>query len=327
VRLFGRKRGETGDFTRIFYTTDLHGSDTCFAKFLNGAEVYSADVLILGGDVAGKMMVPIVRRNGHWEVEVFGQLRTAETEDELAVLERILRTNGFYPHRTTPDEVADLQGDQSRVEDVFLDLMKETMARWMEMADRKLSGSPVRCYVNLGNDDPPELSPIIEQAEHVIYPDEQVLDIDDHHQMASCGYANMTPWRCARDLPEEELATRLESVISKVRDLDRAIVNFHAPPFDSTLDLAPELTKDLKPVTVGGQPNMIPVGSRAVRESIEGHQPLLGLHGHIHEARGAVNIGRTLCINPGSEYSEGVVHGVLINLRRGEILSHQFVSG
>jgi uncharacterized protein len=325
--LFRRRREESRDFTRIFYTTDLHGSDTCFAKFLNGADVYSADVLVLGGDVAGKMMVPVIRRDGRWEVEVFGRLRTAETEEELDVLERILRTNGFYPHRTTPDEVSDLQGDQGRVEEVFLDLMKETMARWMEMADRKLAGKPVRCYVNLGNDDPPDLAPIIDQAEHVIYPDGQVVEIDDHHHMASCGYANMTPWKCARDLPEEELSGRLEEVVSKVRDTDRCIFNFHAPPYDSTLDLAPELTEDLKPVMVGGQPNMVPVGSRAVRDSIERHQPLLGLHGHIHESRGAVNIGKTMCINPGSEYSEGLVRGVLINLRQGRILSHQFVSG
>lgn len=325
--MFGRRRGGSENFTRIFYTTDLHGSDTCFAKFLNGAEVYSADVLILGGDVAGKMMVPVIRREGRWEVEVFGQVRTAETEEELVILERILRTNGFYPHRTTPEEVVDLREDQSRVGEVFLERMKESMARWMEMADRKLAGKPVRCYVNLGNDDPPELAPIIEQAEHVIYPDERVLEIDDDHELASCGYANMTPWNCARDLPDEELAKRLDNVISKVRHPDRCIFNFHAPPYDSTLDLAPELTEDLEPVTVAGQPKLVPVGSRAVRESIERHQPLLGLHGHIHESRGTVNIGRTLCINPGSDYSEGVVRGVLINVRKGAIISHQFVSG
>lgn len=327
MRLFRRGRGEDPDFTRIFYTTDLHGSDTCFAKFLNAADRYGAHVLVLGGDVAGKMLVPVVRTNGRWEAQVFGQVRVAETKGELAEIEKVLRTNGFYPYRTTPEEVEELSADRARLDRVFLEVMKESMARWMDIADRKLTGSGVRCYVNLGNDDPDDLRPIIEQAEQVVYPDEQVIDIDDEHQMASCGYANMTPWKCPRDLSEDELARKLEAVAAKVHNPDRAIFNFHAPPYDSTLDLAPEVDEDLEPVLVGGQPKMVPVGSRSVRDAIERHQPLLSLHGHIHESRGAVRIGRTLSINPGSEYSEGVVRGVLINLRAGKILSYQFVSG
>lgn len=327
MRLRRRGPDRDRDFTRVFYTTDVHGSDACFAKFLNAADRYRADVLVLGGDVAGKMLVPVVRVDGRWKAEVFGEVRTAETERELADVERVLRTNGFYPYRTTPEEVESLRQDPARLERTFLEAMKESMARWMEMADRKLAGTGVRCYVNLGNDDPEELRPVIEAAEHVVYPDEKVVDLDGEHQMASCGYANMTPWKCPRDLSEDELAGKLEAVAAQVRDVDRCIFNFHAPPYDSTLDLAPEVTEDLKPVLVGGQPKMVPVGSRAVREAIERHQPLLALHGHIHESRGAVRIGRTLCINPGSEYSEGVVRGVLINLRDGRILSHQFVTG
>ena len=49
---------------------------------------------------------------------------------------------------------------------------------------------------------------------------------------------------------------------------------------------------------------MIHAGSTAVRASIEKHQPLVGLHGHIHESKGFVTLGRTLCLNPGSEYGK-----------------------
>ena len=72
---------------------------------------------------------------------------------------------------------------------------------------------------------------------------------------------------------------------------------------------------------------MMPVGSRAVREFIEQHQPIVSLHGHIHESRGAVRIGRTVAINPGSTYGEGVLDGAIIDIEDGEVVSHQLVSG
>lgn len=322
-----RRRTEGRDFTRLFFTSDIHGSDACFSKFLNAADAYKANVLVLGGDLTGKVMVPVVRRDGRWEAEVFGQTRTAEGDDELQDIERLLRRNGFYPYRTTPDQVEELGRDKVRMEAVFKDLMRESISRWMEMAEDKLAGRDVRCLVNLGNDDHEDLKEIIEASEVVTYPDGRVLEIDDEHSMASLGYSNMTPWRCPRDVPDEELARKIEAVASEVPDMSRCVFNFHVPPYDSSLDLAPELTDDLRPKLVGGQPKMAPIGSRAVREALERYQPLAALHGHVHESRGAIHIGRTLCVNPGSEYSEGIIRGVLLNLRGGEVRSHQFVSG
>jgi Icc-related predicted phosphoesterase len=322
-----RRRGEGRRFTRLFFTSDLHGSDACFMKFLNAADAYRATVLVLGGDITGKVMVPVVRRDGRWEAEVFGERRTAETDDELADIERLLRRNGFYPYRTTSEELEELERDKSRMQDVFLGLMRESISRWMEMAEDKLGGRDIRCFVNLGNDDQEELKELIEASDVVTYPDGKVVEIDDDHSMASLGYSNMTPWRCPRDVPDEELARKIEALAPGVPDMSRCIFNFHVPPYDSNLDLAPELTDELKPLLAGGQPKMAPIGSRAVRQALERYQPLAALHGHVHESRGTVEIGRTLCINPGSEYSEGLVRGVLLNIRSGEILSHQFVSG
>ena len=76
-----------------------------------------------------------------------------------------------------------------------------------------------------------------------------------------------------------------------------------------------------------GRAVMVPVGSTAVRSVIERHQPLLGLHGHIHEARGAKTIGRTVCLNPGSSYNTGRIDGALIYLEDDRVKRFQFVSG
>jgi hypothetical protein len=72
---------------------------------------------------------------------------------------------------------------------------------------------------------------------------------------------------------------------------------------------------------------MISVGSKAVRAAIEKYQPLVGLHGHIHESRSAQKIGRTTCINPGSEYGEGILRGCLVTFAEGVIEGFQMTSG
>jgi Icc-related predicted phosphoesterase len=83
----------------------------------------------------------------------------------------------------------------------------------------------------------------------------------------------------------------------------------------------------LKIVAQGGQIVLKPAGSTAVRKFIEQVQPLVALHGHIHESAGHVRIGRTLCINAGSEYTEGIVKAALINLEDGKVKGHMLISG
>ena len=97
----------------------------------------------------------------------------------------------------------------------------------------------------------------------------------------------------------------------------------HAPPYGSGIDAAPALAKNFK-LKKG---ETMPVGSTAVRDFIERSQPLLGLHGHVHEGRGTATIGRTLCINPGSEYTEGILNGTIVELDDGRVVSHQLVAG
>src|SRR6266568_2674048 len=73
--------------TTIFFATDIHGSERCFIKFINAAKFYQADVLILGGDITGKAMVPIVRQaNGasiRYRATFLGQTPVLESEEAV----------------------------------------------------------------------------------------------------------------------------------------------------------------------------------------------------------------------------------------------------
>jgi Icc-related predicted phosphoesterase len=314
-------------FTRIFFATDIHGSEPCFLKFLKASEFYKADILVMGGDITGKQIIGIEKRPDAYYSYMFGQEWTAHTPEELAEMERQIRSNGFYPCVVSPEEMKELESDPAKVDALFSKVMCETVERWMHLAEERFRGSPVKCFISPGNDDHFALDKILSASDVVIFPEGRVVDLDGVHTMVSCGYTNMTPWHCPRDVEEDELRVRLQKMLDQVEDPSHCVFNFHAPPFNSTLDEAPQLDADLRPVMIGGSENIIPVGSLAVREMIEKYQPLIALHGHIHECRGAVEIGKTMCMNPGSEYSEGVLRGALVNISDGKMLSYQFVAG
>jgi hypothetical protein len=153
----------------------------------------------------------------------------------------------------------------------------------------------------------------------------RVIQLDDHHEMASTGWSNPTPWDTHREESEEALRKRLEALVSQVRDPSKAVFNFHAPPYGSGLDDAPELTKDLRPAYAGR--SLVPVGSQAVLEAIEKYHPMLGLHGHIHEGKGTRKYKRTLCINPGSMYEQGILHGAIVELKPNKIGNYLLTTG
>jgi len=313
--------------TTIFFATDIHGSERCFMKFVNAAKFYQATVLILGGDITGKALVPIVRRNGSYHASFLGQDATLTTENELEDFEKRVRHAGAYPHRTTPDEMAALEVDRSLVDALFTRLMVESVQRWCEIAAERLKGTGVRCYIDAGNDDEPEIVAVLKQASYVEMPEGRVMQIDDEHEMVSAGFANITPWRAPRDIPDEDLAALIESMASKLQAPERAVFNVHVPPYATGLDIAPLLDENLKPIIVGGDIATGPVGSKAVRAAIERYQPLVSLHGHIHESRAVGKLGRTTCINPGSAYGDGILRAALVNLRGNKLQSYQLVTG
>jgi Icc-related predicted phosphoesterase len=310
--------------TRLYYASDIHGSEVLWRKFLNAAAAYRAEVLVMGGDVTGKVVVPLVERPDGFHVELFGQSQVVAADD-LEEMEHRIRANGMYPHRMTAEEVARVATlDEAAKEEWFADVMRATFDAWLALADDRLDAA-TRCFVMPGNDDPPGVDRSIEEAAKVEACDDRVVEFAGH-TMISLGYANRTPFDSPRELDEDELYRRVSVLADRVERMDRCIFNLHVPPYDSSLDTAAALTDDLEVVMSGSAPKMIAVGSTAVREAIEHYQPLLSLHGHVHESPGATNLGRTLCINPGSDYHTGRISACLLQLRDGGV-RHQFVTG
>src|SRR5467141_1814184 len=310
--------------TKIFFATDLHGSELCWKKFLNAAKFYDAEVLICGGDMTGKAIVPIVSENGHYTVALGGE-EQAVAADQVSEVEANIRRKGYYPLRMSVERLHELDQNPAKRAECFQEVMLQGVERWKNMAAEKFRGSSIRCFVCPGNDDEMEVDDVVRRAEMVELGEGRVVEIDGF-SMISTGWSNPTPWKTHREDSEEQLAERIEAMAAQVPDPSRAIFNLHCPPYRSGLDEAPAIDADLK-LLHGGRA-LRAVGSTAVRAAIERHQPLLSLHGHIHESKGAIKIGRTLSINPGSAYEEGMLMAAIINLdsKKG-IKSYQLVNG
>jgi uncharacterized protein len=298
---------------RIFFATDIHGSETCWKKFLNSGEHYKADVVILGGDMTGKALVPIVDDGGgRWHATLLENRNELEGEDAVREFEEAVQRRGYYPFRTTPDELAALSASEEKWHALFDQHMIGTVERWMGMADERLAGKGIRVFVCPGNDDQLEIDAVVEAANTVELGEGRVVDIDGF-QLASSGWANRTPWDTYREEDEPDLKKRIDEMLESVTaEPERTIYSLHCPPYATGLDDAPQLTAEMDLKDAGR--STVPVGSTAVREAIEGHQPALSLHGHIHEARGTTRLGKTLCINPGSSYEQGQLLGAVIDL-------------
>ena len=311
---------------RIFFATDIHGSEVCWRKFLNAGTFHKADVLIMGGDMTGKAMVPIVDHGGSWEVTLQDQRQELATEEEVRAVEKRISDRGYYPVRVSDDELAAWSADSTLVDTRFKHEMLSGVERWMALADERLAVSKVRCIVSPANDDMFEIDPIIDAATLVTLGEANTIPLDGF-TLVSTGWANTTPWHTYRELEEPELRQRIDALVAEVPDPKRAIFNFHAPPYGSNLDNAPKLDADMNYVS-GGQA-LIPVGSRAVREAILAYGPPLSLHGHIHEGKGAVRMGPTLAVNPGSSYEDGVLQAAIVDLdeKKGTVKRYLLING
>jgi Icc-related predicted phosphoesterase len=312
--------------TTIFFATDVHGSDICWKKFINAGKFYDAEIIVLGGDMTGKAIVPIIHQGGDtYKAVLLQQESILHGEEAVADMMKKVKSRGYYPYRTTPDEIAGLNASPERVDEIFHAEVFRTAEQWLDYADEKLAGSGIRCYVAPGNDDMFELDDLIRTSQHVQLAEGQVIELDNHHEMISSGWSNITPWHTYREEEEDKLRARIEAMICQVKNIKNCVFNLHTPPYGSTLDDVPELTDDLKPKHAGR--SLVPVGSHAVRAVIKEYEPLLGLFGHIHEGKGALRLGRTLCINPGSMYEQGRLLGAVINLARNKVKSYVLTTG
>jgi Icc-related predicted phosphoesterase len=318
--------GKKDSATRLLFATDMHGSEGVWRKFLNASAMLKVHVAICGGDLTGKMVVPVIEGRDHrYTYYLMGRTNTIDSSGLERAFKEI-RGIGYYPYLTTEEEYEEMVKDQRKVDEVFSKVMTSTLEGWFNLIPEKLPGD-VRVIVCPGNDDRFLVDDVVNNNGYVINGEGKVIQIDEHHEMVSTGWVNPSPWKTTREEEDEKLEERLEGYIAQLRDVKGAIFNFHAPPFQSKLDEAPLLDEKLNPVIRGGNVVMVPVGSKAVRKMIEKYQPFLGLHGHIHESSGSIKIGRTYCVNPGSEYAEGILRAYLIEFKADKIIRLQRIEG
>jgi len=312
---------------RILFTTDLHGSRKTFLKFLKALKLYRADVGIIGGDLTGKVVVPIVKNSdGVATAEYAGQVQTIDSDAKRQEVLLNIEDCGYYPIDMSKEDMARLRSDGQFFLDTFHTAVSGRLRQWTDMARERLNGTGINVYITGGNDDFLELDDVLRASDSMTFAEGKIEMIGGMHEMISSGYANITPWKCPRDVTEEELYARIDEMAQRAGNTESAIFNLHCPPIDTMLDRCTQLDTSYDPprpligVDASG-------GSISVRKIIEKYQPALSLHGHIHESRGIDRIGRTVCLNPGSEYSEGILRSVLVNLGERKVDSFQFLSG
>lgn len=306
-------RGARGSASRliVFFATDLHGSETCFRKFLMAPRLCGADVLVLGGDIVGRSLIPITRMPDGYRAEIDGRMVTGLSTGDLKEVKESIRRRGGYFVIGDADELGRLSDpDEFRL--ALHDAMRKSLEDWVTLAEERLCGTGVRCLVIPAGEDPLELDSVWSGAENVIFAGDRVLSLDDSHELLALSCSTPTPFKHPREVSELEMRGVLDALADEVSDLDNALVVAHTPPYGSVLDQAPLLDENLR--RTAGTVVAVPVGSIAVRDFVEHRQPLVAAHGQVHERSASCRIGRTLCINPGSQASEGLLSGALVEL-------------
>ena len=315
--------------SRIFFAVDVHGSSLVWRKWIKAHEIFKANVLILAGDLTGKVLVPIVKHpDATYTARYFGSRWVLKSESEVEAFKEKLEGAGAYYVIVNEKELEELKNKPEYVNKVMNEKMAERLRKWLDMLVERVDTKTVMTVVMPGNDDELHIDSVIREYEDqgVVYPLDKVFTVNDF-EVVSSPYVNTTPWNTPREMSDKDLEKHLDKLISKLDKPGNSIFNFHAPPYNTMLDLAPKLTKDLKVVTIAGVPQYEHVGSKAVRKVIERYQPLIGLHGHIHESSGQDFINKTVVLNPGSEYSEGVLKAYIVELDKGGLRNYYKIEG
>jgi Icc-related predicted phosphoesterase len=322
VSLFGgRKR--SGERTRILFATDLHGADVVFRKFLNAIPVYEADIAVLGGDLTGKSIVPVIETADGYRATVRGKQEVATNDEDLERIEKLIRDTGQYPVKMTAEQETSMSREE--IDAAFSTACLDQVADWMARAAERLEPEGIPIYVTGGNDDYFSIEKVLDDAAYIHNAEGKVLEIRPGLPMISSGYGNQTPWECPRDITEEELGEKIEAMATQLSEPRSAIFNLHVPPFGTGLDICPRLDTSVYPPRP--IPNeTAPAGSHAVLDSIKRYEPMLSLHGHIHEAPGVRDLNHTTAVNPGSEYAQGVLRTAVIDLQGGEVATAQLLT-
>jgi uncharacterized protein len=315
----------------VFYVADLHGSEPVLNKVINSAKFYGVDTIIIGGDITGKLLIPIVDIGGRYSLELFGVPKTIEAKD-LEETKKRIRGTGSYWTMVSRAEYDAMASNPAEVKRHFLEKMIEHLQAVYMKAEDRLKPLGVKMYVIPGNDDYVEVADFLKarSSEVVVNFEEQIVELGEY-QLVGYGKSNPTPWHTPRETDDATIGKELRQLTAKA-DPCRSLLVAHAPPVNTTIDKAPKLTSDMKPVTGGGHVEMVSVGSAEVRRVIEEFEPVAALHGHIHESPGVDTVvgqhGRKVPVmNPGSQYSAGVLQGIIVQLANGKVKGYNFTTG
>ncbi|HPF44500.1 MAG TPA: metallophosphoesterase [Syntrophomonadaceae bacterium] len=311
---------------KIFYAADIHAAETTFRKFTNAGPFYKADLVIYGGDFCGKMVVPIINKgNNRYEATYYGSTVVLKGDSEIPDLKKTLRDAGFYFTDLTEAELNKITKED--VERITKEEQMKRLSEWVELMDQRFAKNKIPCIVTPGNDDPLYIDEALEKLSYVKNGDGKVIEVNGF-EVLSLSYAHPTIFKFPRDISEEELAAKIDALAAQVKDMKKCIFNLHIPPYDTDLDQDTLYDEDLNPILDGDALASGATGSKAVRAAIEKYQPMLSLHGHVHNSRGVTVIGKTVCINPGSEYDQALLKGALIEVSAGgQIVKHLLTAG
>lgn len=317
-------RQKERDMTKIFFCTDIHGSTRCWRKLVSALDFYRADVVVLGGDMTGKAVVPIVKQtNGTFTSAFLGRNWTLKDSKEVDEQKKLIVDAGMYVFECDPGDLEKLRGQTDEVDAIFREKVIERIREWLKIAEANLKPKNARIIVAPGNDDAEYVDVALRESDVILNAEGHVIDLDDHHEMITSGWSNPTPWHTPRECSEKELSEKIEAMVPEIENVEQCIFNLHVPPIGSGLDIVPKLKANLEIDPKGS----LEVGSTAVLEAIKKYQPILGLHGHVHEVTAERRIGRTLCVNPGSHYTEGILNGVIVTFGDDKIKSTMFTTG
>lgn len=298
---------------RIWFVTDIHGSSACFRKFLNlHKQELKPNVVIIGGDITGKKIVPIIPiPHERYKVPKNSGNKILPKAD-LKDYTKNLEDSGYYPLICSETEYKKVISNTKYQSEVLDRLTKQRLEEWVELADKKLLNVEDCIHViNSGNDDDFYVDEILDKSKTLIRAEGKIIDLPSGYKLISTGYSNKTPWDCPRDLEEESLKDKIFEMLRKINSFkpEKMIFNFHCPPYNTPLDKAIALNDQMIPIP--GKTEH--VGSSSVLEIIKEWEPILSLHGHIHEVnRGYTKIKNTISLNPGSDYNFGKLRGVFI---------------
>jgi uncharacterized protein len=303
---------------KILFASDLHGSDLVFNKILNNAVFHNVNAVIIGGDISGKSLTPIIEfQENKFKYNYFGENRII-SKDQIEDSIKSISNLGSYPIVMSEDQYDEILNNEKKFKNTFIQLIQGRLENWLKLAEEKLKKRSIRFIIMCGNDDDFILDDTIKKSDYAENPDQQSVKINDIMLIGE-SLTNYTPFNCPRDVEENKIELSLSVKLKKINLQKPFILISHAPPFNSSLDNVTKLDNNLKPVVLNGSPVIIPAGSKVIRNVIEDQSPIMSLHGHIHESAGYTYIGNTLCINAGSSYNSGILQAYIISIDNNSV--------